>query len=198
MLTSFTLIFVGMFLTRPDRSIPPFSIGAQEGTTVAMHLPSWTRDSEIETLLFRFQKVARESRNFGLMKIQPTTPDDPEHRYATIRIFVFTNDSWTEPERLHQYLEGNDPHFKDSFEKKMRGSYQLEGQREVGRIGRLLRRPDSPATAAYSRVIFEGMVERSLEGQDSVKTQTGPLGSTPSRTGRPWGSFKFGKKMTLC
>ena len=27
----FILIGIGMFLTRPDRSIPPYSIGSQEG-----------------------------------------------------------------------------------------------------------------------------------------------------------------------
>ena len=35
----FCLITLGMFLSRPDRSIPPYSIGAQEGTLGAVHLP---------------------------------------------------------------------------------------------------------------------------------------------------------------
>ncbi|MGH7474628.1 MAG: hypothetical protein ACREJW_11865, partial [Candidatus Methylomirabilales bacterium] len=30
--SSFILIGVGMFLSRPDRSIPPYSVGSQEGT----------------------------------------------------------------------------------------------------------------------------------------------------------------------
>ncbi len=65
---SFVLIWGGMFLTRPDRTIPPYSIGSQEGTAVAVHVPSWTSDTGIETLIHRFQKVAREGREFGLMK----------------------------------------------------------------------------------------------------------------------------------
>ena len=191
MVTSFMLIFIGMFLTRPDRSIPPFSIGAQEGTTVALHVPSWTSDAEIETLLYRFRTVAKESGGFGLMKIQPTTPDDPEGRYAKIRIFVFTDDSWTEPERLHHYLEGHDPTVRKLFERAMRGSYQLEGHREVGRIGRLLSGPDSPATAAYSRVIFEGTGGISTDPHEGLKTARGssesgpgPLSSTTDPEGR--------------
>lgn len=32
---SFALIWGGMFLSRPDRSIPPYSIGSQEETIVA-------------------------------------------------------------------------------------------------------------------------------------------------------------------
>ena len=45
---SFLLIWGGMFLTRPDRSIPPYSIGSQEGTLVAMHVPPWTTEAGIE------------------------------------------------------------------------------------------------------------------------------------------------------
>ncbi|MEE9172791.1 MAG: hypothetical protein V3U41_07790, partial [candidate division NC10 bacterium] len=45
---SFVLIFVGMVLVRPDRSIPPYSVGSQEGTMVAIHVPSRTSDAEIE------------------------------------------------------------------------------------------------------------------------------------------------------
>lgn len=36
---SFVLISVGMFLSRPDRSIPPYSVGSQEGTAVATCRP---------------------------------------------------------------------------------------------------------------------------------------------------------------
>src|SRR5215510_16585432 len=72
---SFGLIWGGMYLSRPDRSIPPYSIGSQEGSTVAVHVPPYTSDTEIETLVERFRKVGRESRNFGIMKIRPTTPD---------------------------------------------------------------------------------------------------------------------------
>ena len=70
---SFALIWGGMYLSRPDRSIPPYSIGSQEGTAVSVHVPAWTSDTEIETLIERFHKVGRETRNFGPMKIRPTT-----------------------------------------------------------------------------------------------------------------------------
>ncbi len=59
---SFALIWGGMFLSRPDRSIPPYSIGSQEGTVVAVHVPGWTSDAAIETLIERFRKVGREAR----------------------------------------------------------------------------------------------------------------------------------------
>ena len=69
---SFALIWGGMYLSRPDRSIPPYSIGSQEGTAVAVHVPAWTSDTETETLIERFRKIGRETRNFGPMKISPT------------------------------------------------------------------------------------------------------------------------------
>ncbi|HEX5550609.1 MAG TPA: hypothetical protein VFX36_07240, partial [Nitrospira sp.] len=81
---SFGLIWGGMYLSRPDRSIPPYSIGSQEGTAVSVHVPGWTSDTEIETLIERFRKVGRETRNFGPMKVRPTTPNDPAGRYRRI------------------------------------------------------------------------------------------------------------------
>ncbi|MGH7424001.1 MAG: hypothetical protein ACREJ1_10040, partial [Candidatus Methylomirabilales bacterium] len=99
---SFLLIGVGMFLSRPDRSIPPYSVGSQEGTLVAIHVPAWTSDPGIESLIYRFRKVGRETRDFGPMKIRPTTPGDPSGPYRRISIYVFTHDAWTEPEMLHQ------------------------------------------------------------------------------------------------
>ena len=71
---SFALIWGGMFLSRPDRSIPPYSIGSQERTLVAVHVPSWTSDTEIQTLIERFRKVAGESRNFGSHEDSPYHP----------------------------------------------------------------------------------------------------------------------------
>ena len=60
LLGGFTLIAGGMFLSRPDRTIPPFSIGSQEGTVVAVHVPAWTSDPDIETLIRRFRKGRRK------------------------------------------------------------------------------------------------------------------------------------------
>ncbi len=161
---SFALIFGGMFLTRPDRSIPPYSIGTQEATIVAVHVPSWTSDGEIETLIRRFRKVGRETRDFGPMKIQPTTPADPDGRYRRMTIHIFADPQWTEPDVLTRYLAGEDRELVTGFRRAVRGTYRLEGAVEEGRIGPLLAQQDSPATAAYSRVLFKGPIDHA--GQD--------------------------------
>lgn len=155
---SFCLIWGGMYLSRPDRSIPPFSVGSQEGTAVATHVPSWTSDTEIETLIERFRKVGRETRNFGSMKIRPTTPDDPRGRYQQVTIYVFTLDAWAEPAMLHKFLTGEDREVREGFRRALRGLYRLTESEEEGRIGPLVDGPDSAATAAYSRQLFKGPV----------------------------------------
>lgn len=160
---SFALIFGGMFLTRPDRSIPPYSIGSQEATVVAVHVPSWTSDGEIETLIRRFRKVGRETRDFGPMKIQPTTPVDPRSRYHRLTIHIFADPQWTEPEVLTRYLTGEDPELVEGFRRAVRGTYRLDGAAEEGRIGPLLAQQDSPATTAYSRVLFKGLIDRAAQ-----------------------------------
>lgn len=161
---AFALIWGGMFLTRPDRSIPPYSVGAQEGTAVAVHVPVYTSDTAIETLIYRFQKVARDG-TFGSMKIQPTTPDDSKDRYRRMTIYVFTHDSWAEPELLHRYLEARRSHeaedeaLREAFEKAVRGYYRLDESEEEGRIGPIyqaLGTKETPATAAYTRLLFMG------------------------------------------
>jgi hypothetical protein len=152
---SFGLIWGGMYLSRPDRTIPPYSIGSQEGTAVAVHVPPWTSDTEIETLIERFRKVGQETRNFGPMKIRPTTPDDPGGRYRRMTIFIFTHDAWAEADILHKYLSGEDREVREGFRKALRGFYQLTESEEEGRIGPLVDGPDSAATAAYSRQLFK-------------------------------------------
>ena len=169
--SSFALIWGGMFLSRPDRSIPPYSIGSQERNIVAVHVPSWTSDTEIETLIERFRKVAAETRNFGSMKIQPTTLDDPMGRYQHIAIYIFTDEGWTEPEVLHKYVMGEDPAVRDGFEGSVRGFYRLDDQEEEGRIGPVLKGKDSAATAAFSRQLFKGPVAKSPA---AVQTTPGP------------------------
>lgn len=190
---SFALIWGGMFLTRPDRSIPPYSIGSQEGTTVAVHVPSWTSDARIETLIQRFRQVGRETRDFGSMKIQATTPGDPHGRYRRISIYIFTHDAWAEPEVLHRYLETahssqpEDTAVREGFEKAVRGFYRLDESMEEGRIGPVSRQEDSPATAAYSRVLFKGPVTSAppqLEGSSrSTLDQAAGRRHTPDETG---------------
>lgn len=158
--SSFALIWGGMFLSRPDRTIPPYSIGSQEGSIVAVHVPSWTSDTEIETLIERFRKVGIETRNFGPMKIHPTTADDLKGRYQRIAIYIFTDEGWTEPEMLHKYVTGEDPAVRDGFEGSVRGFYRLDEQEEEGRIGPIPKGKDSAATAAYSRQLFKGPVAK--------------------------------------
>ena len=164
---SFALIWGGLFLSRPDRSIPPYSIGSQEGSVVAVHVPSWTSDTEIETLLERFRKVGAETRNFGPMKIRPTTADDPKGRYQRIAIYVFTDEGWTDPDMLHRYVTGEDPAVRDGFEGSVRGYYRLDEQQEEGRIGPVQKGKDSAASAAYSRQLFKGPVGKSVSSASS-------------------------------
>jgi len=155
---SFALIWAGMYLSRPDRTIPPYSIGSQEGTAVAVHVPAWTSDAEIETLIERFRKVGRDTRNFGPMKIRPTTPDDPNGRYRRITIYIFADDAWAEAPILRKYVAGQDRDLRDGFRRAMRGFYQLMESEEEGRVGPLIEGPDTVATAAYSRLLFKGTV----------------------------------------
>lgn len=156
---SFALIWGGMYLSRPDRTIPPYSVGSQEGTAVAVHVPPWTSDAEIETLIERFRKVGRETQNFGPMKIRPTTPDDPKGRYRRISIYIFTHDAWAEAPILHKFLTGEDKDVYDGFRRAIRGFYRLTESEEEGRIGPLVDGPDTPATAAYSRPLFKEAVD---------------------------------------
>lgn len=185
---SFVLIGGGMFLTRPDRSIPAYSIGSQEGTAVAVHVPMWTSDSAIETLIERFAKVAGESRDFGRMKIQPTTPGDSRGRYTRITIYIFTHEAWAEREMLHQYLaavagSSDDPSIKEAFEKSLRGFYRLDEREEEGRVGPLLETKDSAGTNAYARQLFRRPVaplsetapSASVSGASTPATSTSPI-----------------------
>lgn len=164
---AFALIFGGMFLTRPDRSIPPYSIGAQEGTAVAVHVPGYTTDAGLETLIYRFQKVAREGE-LGRMKIQPTTPEDPVNRYRRITIYVFTHEAWAEPQMLRRYLAArqsdspDDRALREAFEKAVRGLYRRDESGEEGRLGPIDQMGrETPATAAYMKVLFRGPIASS-------------------------------------
>ena len=150
---SFSLIWGGMYLTRPDRSIPPYSVGSQEGAAVAVHVPDGTSDHGIETLIERFRKIGRESRKFEPMKINPTTPDRPGNHYRRLTIYIFSDNAWTEPAILHKYLTGED---RGGFQRSLRGLYRLTESEEEGRIGPLLDNPDTAATQASARQLFKG------------------------------------------
>ena len=109
LLGGLTLIAGDMFLSRPDRTIPPFSIGGQEGAVVAVHVPAWTSDPDIETLIRRFRKVGLTDHDFRSMKVRPTSPDDPATLYREVVVYVFSDPQWTEPETLHRYLATRAP-----------------------------------------------------------------------------------------
>ena len=135
----FLMIGIGMFLSRPDRSIPPYSIGAQEGLMVAVHTPPWTSDPEIRTFLERLRTVGQETRNFAPMKIRPTTPDDPLGRYQRMTLYVFSDHQWAEPDKLHRYLKKSeneeDAQFKKVFASTVRGGFQLDLEQVAGWMG---------------------------------------------------------------
>jgi hypothetical protein len=155
---SFGLIWGGMYLTRPDRSIPPYSVGSQEETAVAIHVPDDTSDHQIEALIERFRTVGRESRKFEPMKINPTTPDKPGDHYRRLTIYIFSDNAWTEPVILHKYLTGED---RGGFQRSLRGLYRLTELEEEGRIGPLLDSPETAATHASVRQLFKGPLRRS-------------------------------------
>ncbi|MGA6827491.1 hypothetical protein ACO9S2_07730 [Nitrospira sp. NS4] len=151
---SFALIWGGMYLSRPDRSIPPYSVGSQNGHLVATHVPPATTDQQIETLLNRFRKVGHQTHDFGPMKIRPTTPEDPGGRYRQVLIYVFDDDGWTDPEVLAKYVAGDAAVAKE-FEKSVRGYYWLRDQDEEGGIGPL---PKPGMISDATRVLFKGRV----------------------------------------
>ena len=143
LLGGFCLIAFGMYLSRPDRTIPPYSLGAQAGTLVALHVPSWTSDPELESLIKRFGNVGRTTRDFASMKIRPTTPKDSRGRYQTIHIIIFSDPSWTEPDTFQRYIgsetkESRTPeieHFRQQFEASVRGGYRADEAGQAGWIG---------------------------------------------------------------
>ena len=108
---------------------------------VAIHLPAWTSDPEIRTLIQRFKQVKRHSGDFATMKIRPTTPDDPKGRYQRMTLLIFSDPSWTEQDILYQYLTVSKENREHSgiiqdFESAVRGGYQItEDGKEKGWVG---------------------------------------------------------------
>ena len=135
----FILIAGGMFLSRPDRTIPPYSNGWQEDKVVAVHVPAWTSDPEIETLIRRFQNVGLAQQDFRSMKIRPTTPEDPNSLYQEITIYIFSDPSWTHPDTLHRYLvkkKGEEEEkFLREFEQAVRGGFIYIRGKSKGWLG---------------------------------------------------------------
>jgi hypothetical protein len=151
---SFAMIWGGMYLSRPDRSIPPFSVGSQVGHIVAMHVPSDTTDQGVETLVKRFRKVGRQTHHFAKMKIQPTTPGDSGGWYRKVVVYVFDDDGWAEPEMLKKYLAG-DAEVVRKYEKAMRGYYRLQDQEEEGGLGPM---PKAEVVSDATSILFKGRV----------------------------------------
>jgi hypothetical protein len=152
---SFAMIWGGMYLSRPDRSIPPYSIGSQVGHIVAAHVPHDTTDQGVETLVKRFRKVGRQTHHFAKMKIQPTTPGDPNGWYRKIVVYVFADDGWAEPEMLNNFLAGDASAVKN-YEKEMRGYYRLQDQEEEGGLGPIPKSGGEVSDA--TRILFKGLV----------------------------------------
>ena len=134
---------VGMILTAPDRSIPPYSVMAQNGENVTVNVPPRTPDSEIEALLVRFQAAGQGNRDgFAHLKIKPTTPGDPAGRYQRVTIYVFDNAGLADESSLKGYVSGADPLARSGFERGVRGTYRLAAEMEYGAVG--------------SKVLFQG------------------------------------------
>ena len=151
---SFALIWGGMYLSRPDRTIPPYSVGSQVGHIVAMHVPHDTTDQGIETLVKRFRKVGRLTHHFAKMKVQPTTPGDPGGWYRKVVVYVFDDYGWAEPEMLNKYLAG-DAEVVRKYETAMRGYYRLQDQEEEGGLGPM---PRTDVASDATSILFKGLV----------------------------------------
>lgn len=154
LILSFTMIWGGMYLSRPDRTIPPYSVGSQVGHIVAAHVPHDTTNQGVETLVKRFRKVGRQTHHFAKMKIQPTTPGDPGGWYRKIVVYVFDDYGWAEPEMLNKYLAG-DAEVVRKYEKAMRGYYRLQDQEEEGGLGPM---PKTEQTSDATSILFKGLV----------------------------------------
>ncbi|OQW30333.1 MAG: hypothetical protein A4E19_10530 [Nitrospira sp. SG-bin1] len=151
---SFALIWGGMYLSRPDRSIPPYTVGAQSGHVVTTDVPRGTTDEEIESLVRRFRKVGHQTHDFARMKIYPTTPGDPSGPYSQILIYVFDDHGWTDPEVLEKYVAGDEAVVK-GYERSMRGYYRLRDQDEEGGLGPILK---TGQVSSDTRILFKGRV----------------------------------------
>jgi hypothetical protein len=163
---SFTLIWGGMYLSRPDRSIPPYTVGSQNRHFVATHVPRGSTDEEIERLLKRFRKVGHQTHDFGSMKIYPTTPGDPGGQYAHMLIYVFDDAGWTDPEKLAKYVDGDAAVIRD-YERSVRGYYRLQDQEEEAGIGSLFK---NGKISDDKRTLFKGRVTDPLPVEAESET----------------------------
>jgi hypothetical protein len=166
---SFALIWGGMYLSRPDRSIPPYTVGAQSGPIVTTDVPHGTTDEEIESLVKRFRRIGHQTHDFARMKMYPTTPGDPGGPYSQIVIFVFDDHGWTDPEVLAKYRAG-DAGVVNDYERSMRGHYRLQNQEEEGGLGPI---PKNGHLSGNTRILFKGRVT------DPLPVETEPAQGKP-------------------
>ena len=117
-------------------------------------VPAGTEDDQVEKLVKRFRKVGHQTRDFGPMKIYPTTPGDPGGRYRHIVIYVFDDHRRTDPEVLAKYLAGDATVMRD-YEGAMRGYYRLRDQEEEGGLGPI---PKNDQISSNTQVLFKGRV----------------------------------------
>lgn len=135
----------GMILTAPDRSIPPYSVIAQQGEHVTVHVPTRTTDPEIEALLVRFQVVGQGNRgDFAHRKISSTTAADPAGPYQRVTLYIFDDLGLADASSLNEYIKGSDPLTRSSFERGIRGVYRLTAETEFAAMG--------------NRILFQGKV----------------------------------------
>ncbi|MCY4613186.1 MAG: hypothetical protein OXB94_06160 [Nitrospira sp.] len=164
LLGGFTLIAGGMFLSRPDRTIPPFSIGSQEGAVVAVHVPAWTSDPDIETLIRRFRTIGETHHDFRSMKVRPTFPDDPATLYREVVLYVFSDPKWTEPETLRRYLATRDrldaekKAFRREFERSAKGGFIYSQGKTKGWLGPIPD-PSIPEQRQNIQILFDDLVQ---------------------------------------
>lgn len=152
---------IGMILTAPDRSIPPYSVVAQLDEAVTVSVPPRATDAEVEALLVRFQAVGREDRSrFGRLKIKPTTPEDPSGRYQRLTIYIFDNLGLAEEPALKDYLRGRDPSARAGFERGVRSVYRVTPETEFGALGFVPEGLTPSLPAARARVLFQGRLAR--------------------------------------
>jgi hypothetical protein len=142
---------VGMILTAPDRTIPPYSVIAQVGDSVTVNVPVATTDAQIEALLFRFRLAADgDGAGFGRLKIRPTTPENPAGLYQRVTIYVLNNPGLAEESVLREYLAG-DPRSRGAFERGVRGIYRRTPNSQRAIVG---------SSEENARMLFQSERER--------------------------------------
>ena len=125
---------IGMILTAPDRSIPPYSVVAQVGEWVTVNVPPSTTDAQIEALLLRFGAAVDSDRDgLGRLKIRPTTPAEAGP-YQRVTIYILGNPGLAEESVLREYLAG-DPASRGAFLRSLRGIYRLTPKSQRAVVG---------------------------------------------------------------